>query len=81
MFSYLVVAVGSELLGLSISTSFLVVVRYSTGITHWLLNMVTGLVWVGYILKGEQTLVQKSGIFLLPLLELTKHSFRSTFVS
>lgn len=47
------VAVGSELLGLSISTSFLGVVRYSALITHCLLNTVTGLVWVGYVLKGK----------------------------
>lgn len=47
------VVVGSKLFGLSISTSFLVVVQYSVGITHWLLNVVTGLVWLGYVLKGE----------------------------
>lgn len=42
------VVVGSELFGLSTSTSFLVVVRYSVGI-----NMVSGLVWLGCVLKGE----------------------------
>lgn len=57
------VVIRHELFVLSISTGFLVVVWSSAGSTHWLLSVVTGLVWFGYVLKGVQTLVRNTMTF------------------